>query len=51
MIGANLDDSLSFLWRRSDAWCDELMSTVSSSGKRRQRASPTAGSTSYKKAN
>ena len=46
MIGANLAESLSFLCRRSDEWCDVLMSTVSSSGNSRQRASPTPGSTS-----
>ena len=48
MIGANLAVSRSFLCRRSDEWCGELMSTVSSSGNSRQRASPTEGSTSCK---
>lgn len=48
MIVANLAGSLSFLRRLDSDECWEvLMSTVSSSGNNRQRASPTEGSTSW----
>lgn len=47
MIVANLAVSFSFLRRLSDEWWDVWRSTVSSSGNKRQRASPTEGSTSW----